>query len=297
MASLAEIQNLLAAQTAELKTAFKGDIESAKAEIMKTVESNTDKIKYLEAKVTDLNEKEKARSERELQLERNAKKNNMLMYKLAENESSQDELYAEVLKTLKIVDSNFVMTDFDFMFRLGKRVEGKTRPILIRFISQMKKEIVIKNKKKLAEKNVDVGDDIPKEIRERRKTAISLVNLLKEKGYNSFLKGDKILVNGNVVSTEEASKMVSGAEDDVETDADDQDRANKKRKPSLEENNGECSQSLQSSTKKPPLKMPKNQKSMASFFSPNRTTAPRSPIVIVKTPSKNVQHVDIIHKD
>lgn len=294
MASLNEIKALLDDQTKTLKDDFNKKIEESKKEILGTVNAvlgtHAVQIKSLEQKLDGLLEKEKCRTETELQREINERKNNMIFYKIAENEPSQDSLSEAMLRLLNgEVEDSFEMRDIDYIFRLGKKKEGQTRPILIRFVSRIKKELIMKNRKKLADKNIDIADDFPAEIRERRKNAAPTIKSLKEKGYAVSLRGDKIRVNGENMSLEKAEHLSMGT--------DESNSAKRLRSPTKSPTETSVSvQSKEPSKKPPPLKLPKNQASgstITNFFSSPKTTALKSPTVIVQTPSKNVQYTDI----
>lgn len=300
--TLMDIMAAINKQTEDVKaetTAIKKEITEFKAEILKSVGDITtvhsEKIAKLEEKIEKIDE-------RDLKNELEKRKNNIIFYKISEEESSQEALQTAMVKMLnKEVENSFELRDIDFMFRLGKKKDGQMRPVLVRFLSKLKKDLVMKNRKTLAEKKIEVADDFPAEIRARRKIAAPLIKALKEKGYVASLKVDKIRVNDEIWSLEKAEEVV------MRTDSPSENTLGPKRlrSESSEGNSGNSTPhnapSQKHKIKPPQLKLMKNRTPglpITSFFSsPTATVAPKSPIIIVKTPSKNTQIVDIKHPE
>ncbi|KAL5274580.1 hypothetical protein ACFFRR_000970 [Megaselia abdita] len=138
MASLEEIEKLLNGETKTIKESFQQDLQKTTLEILtavnQTLSVHTEKILKLENAVQELNKKEEDRAERELQKDVKERKHNIIFYKIAENETSQDNLLTGMIEMLnEEVESSFEIRDIDFLYRIGKKWEGVIRPILIRF--------------------------------------------------------------------------------------------------------------------------------------------------------------------
>lgn len=283
--SLKDVLDAINKQSADLKKEITDFKQEMLTSIGATVSEHTAKINNIEKQIEEIDEKV-------LKSEIEKRKNNMIFYKIAEVEASQDALHKAMVKMLnEEVQNTFEIRDIDFMFRLGKKREGQIRPVLVRFISYLKKELIMNNRKKLSEKSIDVADDLPNEIRERRKISAPLVKSLKEKGFHASLKMDKIKVNGEIWSVEKAREAVT--EPNL---VEEEGSSNGKRNRSPQSDFSEM-KNQNRKMRPPPLKLVKNPASgtpITSYFSSPRTSAPRSPIIIVKTPSKNVQHVEII---
>lgn len=57
-------------------------------------------------------------------------------------------------------------------------------------------------------KNIEIYEDFPLEIRERRKQILPTLKLLKEKGLKAFLRVDKLFVNGEYLSVTKAQEYI-----------------------------------------------------------------------------------------
>lgn len=299
MASVADIEKLLASQTKELETKMLTVVEKAKTEILtsvnQTLSQHAEKFVAIEEKIETLTEKD-------LQDEVEKRQNNVIFYKIAENENSQEALHEAMINMLnEIVGSNFEIRDINAMYRLGRKQEGHVRPVIIKFVSLLRKELIMKNRKKFTGKNVDIADDFPEEIRKRRKNAAPLIKALKEHGFKASLKVDKIRVNGEIWSWEKANSVVKRFEVNETGDKEVAPEANVNadNKEGTPRNKRIRSPNQQSSflgktNGLPPLKLARNQTQKITNFLNTQTTAPKSPIIIVKkTPLKNVQYVEI----
>lgn len=306
MATVEDIERLLKGQTKELKSNFEKELEKTKEDILQCVNQtltvHTEKISKLEQKVSELSEREAHRTERELQREVNEKKNNVIFYKIAESEKSQDALMVAMVKMLnEETESTFETRDIDFLFRLGKKKEGEMRPILTRFTTLAKKDLVIRNKKKLAEKKIEIGEDFPIEIRKRRKALAPFVQALKEKGIMASLRVDKIKVNGEFWSLEKVKENLFENEENHASTSSASSEINIYKRKEISPKRADSNYS-KPKRRPPPIKLSSvsnanNGSSIKKFFDPPSTPTPKSPIVTVATPSKNSQYVQIINDE
>lgn len=304
MATVSEIEQLLKGQTKELQDNFHQELEKTKTDILqsvnKTLKEHSDRITDLDQDVKELRIKEEDRAERELQRDVNERKHNVIFYKVAENETSQDALLKAMIKMLnEEVENSFEIRDIDVLFRLGRRKEGDIRPILVRFTTLIKKELIMKHKKMLIEKHIEIAEDLPVEIRNRRKAMAPLVKALKENGFKASLRTDKIRVNGENWSLEKAQEALLEKEKSNITNKD----SNINKRKEISPKNNQTSQS-ESKKRPPPLKLPISQNntpisatSIRKFFDSPKVSAAKSPIVTVTTPFKNDQYVQIVSED
>lgn len=300
MASADEIRELLKENNAvikkditdskaEIMTELKGDIEKAKTEILNSVNSTLDahlsKINVLEEKVDHLEEIDRQRTEKELQQEVLNKKYNVLLHKVEENEPTQEALITEIVKLLsEISGQNVEFRDIDVMYRLGRKSENKRRPILIRFTTLIKRNSIIKQWKLFAEKNIEISEDFPEEIRTRRRQLLPLVKDLKAKGLKTSLRVDKLLVNGELWSVAKAEDFLAPNVKNNQEEEEGDHQQSKKRK----EDQKDSSPSDVNNRKKLPLKLNINKAALPSikgFFSPT-ASASKLELVRVQTPKK-----------
>lgn len=301
MATLDEFQKLLLANNSVIKsditaakdevlTELKKEIEEAKTGILdsvnKTLETHLVKINNLEQKVESLEVKDRQRLEYELQKEVVDKKHNVIIHKIEENEPSTEALQNAIVKLLSETTGQTIeLRDIDVMYRLGKKDQNKRRPILIRFISLLKRDLIMKNWKLFSDKNIDISEDFPDEIRKRRKELLPILKELKSKGMRASIRVDKLLVNGEFWSIERAKECIdlaSAGSSEKEVPL------NTKRGRSKSADSPPFKLNL---PKKPQLKLDSSKPTgaaMKEFFQSTATPRSKSPI-IVHTPHKNEQ--------
>lgn len=105
-----------------------------------------------------------------------------------ENEELQDAVLKTIVELMNEAVNGINTRDIDFLHRIGrKRTYGNVKSILVRFVCLHKKEYVLKKWIFFKSKNIDIYEDFPVEIRERRKEILPMVKLLKVKLlYESF---------------------------------------------------------------------------------------------------------------
>ena len=84
--------------------------------------------------------------------------------------------------------------------RMGRRVDGKCRPIVAKFWSFKKREVVRLAGPKLAGKRFGISEQIPKEWQDRRKALLSVFKDAMKQGKRARFVGDKLLVEGHFVT-------------------------------------------------------------------------------------------------
>lgn len=192
-----EIQN----QTIELKDSITNNIMERLDEKLQPIIIEN---KNLKIKVENL--------EKEIEtLKRGKKQNNLIIFGVNEDERSTQELIQNIINIFKTdLDIQFQEHEINNIYRLGKeKSSGKPRPILFSFVSEWKKNEVMKKKKSL--KNVYVTEDYTKEVLEKRKTLQAQLKVEREKGNVAYLKFDKLVVKGkpNNTNNEKRKREIS----------------------------------------------------------------------------------------
>lgn len=208
---------------------------------------------------------------------------NVILYKIYENEKSQEALLGSVSKMLtENVDESITLADIDFLYRIGKK-GNEPRPVLIGFTTLLKKEKVMKNKRKLGVLNIGISDDLPLSLREKRKSLTPIVKSLYEKGFKVYIKFDKLIVNGEHCTEQKAKQILSNTSVNSKRIASPlaAGTSSKKHHPSLNVN-------IQTSNQLSSSKSPKTP-TIKNYMLPSTTS-----IVKSTTPSKNIQIVDIV---
>lgn len=192
-----EIQN----QTIELKDSITNNIMERLDEKLQPIITEN---KNLKIKVENLEKEIEA-------LKRGKKQNNLIMFGVNEDERSTKELIQKIINILKIdLDIQFQEHEINKIYRLGReKSSGKPRPILLSFVSEWKKNEVMKKKKNL--KNVYITEDYTKEVLEKRKMLQAQLKEEREKGNVAYIKFDKLVVKGkpNNINNEKRKREIS----------------------------------------------------------------------------------------
>ena len=156
------------------------------------LETDTTSIKYDSVKLRSQLEE---LQDKQLEMECDMRKSNMILSGIGD--AKQEDIRQKVDETLKhIKEESGEPLPIKSCFRLGRFVPGANREVLISFVHDSSKHRVFANKKKLPEK-VFAKDDLPAEVRQRRKDLMPIFRLAKSKEtYNKItkFKGDKLII-------------------------------------------------------------------------------------------------------
>lgn len=131
------------------------------------------------------------------QIKREERKKNLVIYGFEETEKSYRELENNITSFLNTkMNLELNVNDIDFVRRLGKAMNNKTRPILLTLIYYKKKIEILSNKKCLSNTNVAITEDFPPEVLEIRKHLIPIMQELRREGKHAYIKYDTLIVNG-----------------------------------------------------------------------------------------------------
>lgn len=81
-------------------------------------------------------------------------------------------------------------------FRLGRKTEGKTRPILVKFKSFEDKAKIMKMKSNLKNSHYYINHDFTDEVRINRRKLLTWSRRAREEGKRTYLVRDKLFING-----------------------------------------------------------------------------------------------------
>ena len=126
-------------------------------------------------------------------------RDNLLFYSIPETTSDED-CDATVQKFFR--DELGITEDIGLerLHRMGKRCDGKCRPIVAKFSSFKQREVVRLAGPKLAGKRFRISEQIPKEWQDRRKALLPAFKDAKRQGKRARFVGDKLLVEGQFVT-------------------------------------------------------------------------------------------------
>lgn len=195
-----------------------------------------EKLKPLIEENTKLKQEVNNLQTRVQQLERNARKNNLVLHGVAENENNESELRQNVIEILNTISQKVEgMHDWDkweisSVRRLGKKNVEKKRPILLTLTLTWRKYELLKNKRNFPS-DIYATEDFPKEILLKRKDLKQKKEQEEKKGKIAFIRYDKLIIKDKDTAAAKRKRSLSKSppkEDQSEAAA-----ANTKKKPNI----------------------------------------------------------------
>lgn len=186
------LQSRIDKMSEDLKNSFRSNLEEA-----------SKKVQQLESTVEE-------QSKQIVKLETEVKKRNVMFHNIPERETSVNNIREIVTELIRNeVDSNFTLANIDYCHRIGKVNEQKVRPVVLALTTLTMKEILLRNKKTLGNKNISISEDLPNTIRSQRRELRPLSADLIAKGNRVIFKGSSIIVNGIRWSDTKAEEELS----------------------------------------------------------------------------------------
>lgn len=238
----------------ELKT-FREELKSEiKDMVSQSLQQTNEEINSLKENLVRKDEELASLREKTTYLEFSSRKKNIIIFRVAENERTRDNLLNGVSKLIReIADPSFNESEIDDVYRLGKP-SNTPRPIMLVLNKSSKRTFLLSKRKNFMEKNIGIAEDLPKEVYEGRKPLYHLADQLRKEGKKVVFRMDKMLVDGKELTAEEL----------------DQEKASQERKRRLSMS-PQSSQSIRNPVPKlniNSLSTQKSQASMEQFFSP-----------------------------
>lgn len=146
-------------------------------------------------------------------LEKDKKRNNILIHGLEEKENSTLDLIINI-KNCFLKELDITLEDYDInkIHRIGKKNNEKPRPTLLSLVSEWKKNEIMRNKKKL--KELYITEDYSKETLEIRKSLHPKLMEERKKGNLAYLKYDKLIVKEKSKAIDKRKREVSTSPQD-----------------------------------------------------------------------------------
>lgn len=246
MATFEEIKNLfdsnfngvnlasLQKDVGSIKDDMKKFKEDIKAAVFKALEPTNEKIDKLEKK---LEEKDQEILSLRKDLDLNTRKKNIVLFGVQENENSTEELEAIVISLFqKVTKIEFHSNDFNDVFRFGKKVNDKCRPILVSFISHKNFRKALDKKQLFKNEDIGISQDLPKNIMEEKKRLPPMITAINNAGTKASLRLDEVFIEGRKLSKPEVEeqmvKFQSVTKRQLSPD-EDESRISKKSRPKL----------------------------------------------------------------
>lgn len=179
---------------------IKSAIEASEARLLMKVEEQKQKANQLEKENIFLKNKVEI-------LERNLKKNNIIIFGL-ENQDTSSLAITEKLSTLLGVVVR--ESDLNNSYPVGKTEKP---PVKVEFISYLKKLDILKQCRKLKGTGITISHDLTLEQRREHKILKHYLNKSRENPtHRSFIKGNKLYVNDTVYTVNELEEINNSEE-------------------------------------------------------------------------------------
>ncbi|XP_059061694.1 uncharacterized protein LOC131854592 [Achroia grisella] len=172
------------------------ELHKQTTEISKTID---EKIQPLIIENKELKQEVQSLKVKILEMEKQTRKNNIILHGVTEKEENYTELQELVVETLNKLSVETALQEWDKwelsrVQRLGKKKESKIRPILITLTLTWRRTEILKNKSKFP-KNIYVTEDFPKDILLKRKELKIKMKEEIAKGKKAYISYDKLVVN------------------------------------------------------------------------------------------------------
>lgn len=130
-----------------------GAIQNLRVDLTSQIKEETTKLQSKLDKISDkqdeIENKQNVLEGKIRHIERTLKRKNVVVYNIEETETDNSSLQDYILKFFnEIMKIETNINEIDFVRRIGKKGEN-TRPLLVGFTTQIKKEMIMKNKSKL----------------------------------------------------------------------------------------------------------------------------------------------------
>ncbi|KAK3102973.1 hypothetical protein FSP39_015426 [Pinctada imbricata] len=141
--------------------------------------------------------------ERHIDLQSRSMRDNLIFNGIIEApEENTENVLVDFLK--QEMDIELDPTKFHRVHRMGRGGNGKTRPIVAKFVLYKEKELVRKAAAtKLRGKPYGIGEQYPREINDRRKELYPHYKRAKQQGLKAVMSGDRLYINNRLFDPRE----------------------------------------------------------------------------------------------
>lgn len=169
-------------QTYTITTAVTTNVMEVLDEKMRTLMEENQNLK---TKITQLEQKV-------TYLEKDKRKNNLILFGVEENGKREAELVDHIKEIIEEAEIHLDSHEIKNIYRIGAQ-SNKNRPIVITLSTIWKKHLILKSKSKLPT-GIYIKEDFPKDVLEVRKQLQPIVEEEWKKGNIAFLRGDQLII-------------------------------------------------------------------------------------------------------
>lgn len=189
-----KLDEKLAKQTATLTTLV----------TTKVMEALDEKLKLLTEENTELKNKVNILEQKLNAAEKDKRKHNLVFFGVEERGKRETELVDYIKDIVIETETQLECHEIENIYRIGQR-STKNRPVVVTITSIWKKHMILKNKAKLPP-GINVKEDLPKEVLEKRRQLQTQLVEEREKGNFAYFNYDKLIIKKNKENTREKRK-------------------------------------------------------------------------------------------
>lgn len=207
-----EVMNMLRKIQSELNEQKLTIVQSAES-VTQQVTHNInlkleEKFELMEGKYNNLKEKLENQEKRLYYLEKQSRQRNIVIFGLAETETSYENLVENIINFInKFFSIGLESRDIQETRRIGKKGE-KPRPITVTFTTLGTKIKIFKQRKLLKNSDYYMKEDFPHYVLEKRKELLEQMNIEREKGNYATIRYDKLIIRHNIADTPGNKKRI-----------------------------------------------------------------------------------------
>lgn len=180
------------------KEDIKKEIIIENKKILEHIEIQNKRIAELEEKFNKLELKHK-------NLEKQFRKNNVVIFGLEINKDLEDNLPVFILdKIEELLDIKLQIFDISNIY-LMKTEKGT--PVKVEFVSYLKKSLILQNANKLKGSKIFISQDLSYEDRQNLTILRKNLKYAKNQNYSAKIKNNKLIVNDNIYTVDQLMDM------------------------------------------------------------------------------------------
>lgn len=142
-------------------------------------------------------------------ISRKIRENNIILHKIPEESSQETDIYKvvfSIFEKLELQVPDYAVSD---LHRLGKKLEGTIRPILVKFTGARWVKLIFSKKDIFKNLDISISKDRSKEDRAAWKILQEKVQKLKDLNFNPRIVRNKIIIEGKVLEELELDNLLN----------------------------------------------------------------------------------------
>lgn len=194
------------------------ELRAEVSEIKKNFETQNERFKIIENKVSNLEETNRKLELRLNNVEKKLKRNNVIIFGLYEDNNIP---LIELVRKFFVEKLNVSLeqTDLNDAYRIGsKQTNGNQRPVIVELLSKHKKKEVFNNVKLLKNTKYSIADDLSEKERKERKILYEHHVAARTKGYPTKIFRNRLEINGKTYTTrdlQDSALQITSATENV----------------------------------------------------------------------------------